>query len=172
MRAIRKAFAAMTPVVMLSLLAVGVTESPAFASGCYGYSCHGYDMYHFGCTYDISPPAAAAVDARNVVLAYVYNRYSSGCKANWTEAQLTSAGLAAGDSIDAETFTTDSHGQGETVYAPTAVGNQGRLNEPASGTYRGSYSIYTDMVDGTYVVTSHVSVFHGTTYVTGADLPQ
>ena len=77
MRPIRKALAALTPVLMLSLLGVGVSAVPASAaSGCYGYSCHGYDLYHFGCTYT-STTAANAFDG-NTKLATVYNRYSAG----------------------------------------------------------------------------------------------
>lgn len=145
----------------LTLLGMGLATTPATAAGCYGYSCHGYDMNHFGCTYT-STTSAAAVDYRTgVIVAYVYNRYSAGCNSNWTEAQLTPAGYAAGDTLVGEIFTTDSQGKGETMYYP-GNGNQGALNEPSTGTYYGTSSIYTDMVDGTNLTTSDALVYSGT----------
>jgi hypothetical protein len=166
MRRLTRALAAFAPTLPLVLLGIGATGGPASAAGCYGYTCHGYDMYHFGCTYDTST-SAAAIGANNTVLAYVYNRYSSGCHSNWSEAQLTSAGYAAGDTISAETSTTDSHIPpiNEVIYAPTNQDNQGRTNEAGSVPYGGTSSIYTDMVDGTNLVTSDVLVWHGTTSV-------
>jgi hypothetical protein len=160
-RIIGKTFAALTPLSLLSLLAIGASAAPASAaSGCYGYSCHGYDLYHFGCTYSSTVSAAAADPVSGVILAYVYNRYSAGCNANWSEAQLTPAGYAAGDTISVLT-TTDSGSQTEDMYAPASDDNRGLLVEQPSGVWKGSASIYTDMVDGTNLASSYVEVYHG-----------
>ncbi|TKA06351.1 hypothetical protein [Actinacidiphila oryziradicis] len=159
MRPSYRALVAFTSSMALGLLGVGVTAAPASAAGCYGYTCHGYDMYHFGCTYT-STTSAAAVDKRTgVIVGYVYNRYSKGCNSNWAEAQLTPAGVAAGDTLIAQIVTTDSKGNSEVMNAPAVGnGNQGALTEAAGQDYSGSASIYTDMVDGTNLTYSYALV--------------
>ncbi|MFC4035271.1 hypothetical protein ACFO3J_27925 [Streptomyces polygonati] len=55
--------------------------SASSAATCWGYTCHDYHPYHFGCTDNIST-SAPAVALNGTILAYVYNRYSSGGNAN------------------------------------------------------------------------------------------
>lgn len=165
MRRLTRVIAAVVPAIPLALFGLGVTAGPASAAGCYGYSCYGYDMYHFGCTYNST--TAAAATANGVVLAYVYNRYSSGCKSNWAEAQLTPAGYAAGDSMDVAIRTHEST-YDSVMWAPETQGNQGLLDEPYSGEYYGTSSIYTDMVDGTNMAYATVVIYHGGNFVTHA----
>lgn len=158
MRPIRKALAALTP-VMLSLLGVGVPAAPASAaSGCYGYSCHGYDLYHFGCTY--TSTTAANAFSGNTKLATVYNRYSAGCNSNWAEAILTPAAISAGDKMAISIETEDSKGTSEWMQYP-GPSNTGSLTESwySNQFYGGSASAYTDMVDGTNLTWASVSVY-------------
>lgn len=160
MRSIRSTLAALTPVLTLSLLGVGVSAGPASAtSGCYGYGCHGYDMNHFQCTYTSSLPSDAVFNGTR--LATVYNRYSGGCRSNWAEAVLSPAALAAGDTMLVTVNTqTDSHGTSEQMWFPGSSSNQGALNEyGVMPYYGGSASAYTDMVDGTNLATASVLVF-------------
>jgi hypothetical protein len=160
MRPIRKALAALTPVFMLSLLGVGVSTAPASAaSGCYGYTCHGYDLYHFGCSY--TSTTAANAFSGNTKLATVYNRYSAGCNSNWAEAILTPAAISAGDKMAIEVSTDrDSEGTSEWMDYP-GPSNTGAPTESwyPNDFYSGSASVYTDMVDGTNLTYASVSVY-------------
>jgi hypothetical protein len=158
-KGIRKTLAAVTPVFMLSLLGVGVSAAPASAAGCYGYTCHGYDLYHFGCTYTSSTTADAV--SGGVRLATVYNRYSGGCKSNWAEAVLSPAAINAGDKMVIGIWTTDSKGNYEEMDYP-GPSNTGALTElwnSSYGYYGGSASAYGDMVDGTNVTYAFVNVY-------------
>lgn len=145
-----------------SILGVVVSATPASAAGCYAYSCHGYDLYHFGCTYtSTTADSAVTYDGRTAV-ATVYNRYSGGCRSNWAEAALTPAALAAGDTmlVGIITHDFDSRGNSESMDYPSTSSNRGALQEyPAQPYYGGAASAYTDMVDGTNLTEAWIHVF-------------
>lgn len=152
-----KPIATLGAALALSLLGVVGTAAPASAAGCYGYNCHGYDMNYKGCSASGSLEAAA-VDARGVVLGYVWNRYSAGCRSNWTEAELSPAAIAAGDTMSTQMQTTDSRGYSELMEDPTTQDNRGLLHEARSGTH-GAGHYYGDMVDGTNVTEADILIY-------------
>src|SRR4029077_5387110 len=90
----------------------------------------------------------------------LWNRYSSGCKANWARAQLTIAGIKAQDTFWIDVYTTDSQGHKEFMCYP-GPDNTGLLTEIQDcdvPTYGGSEILYTDMVDGTKLTTADIWV--------------
>src|ERR1700704_5948145 len=106
--------------VVLSLLLVvvwtgiGISRmaAPAYASSCYGYSCHGRDPVAAGCPVSSTTVTYGAY-------ATVWNRYSYVCKANWARAQLTPAAISAGYQWSVGITTIDSLGYSERACEPT-----------------------------------------------------
>jgi hypothetical protein len=154
--------------LLLGGLAAG-TQSASASTGCSGFSCHGHDPFVYNCGY-YTPDSAGAYSG-NTELAVLKNWYGH-CNANWSEGYLTSAGLAAHDSIIITIDTTDSRGDYEFMCYP-GPDNTGALVENCSGaTYGGSSTAWTDMVDGTNITQSFIYVYHGSTLITEATVSQ
>ena len=158
--------AAACALVLTSLTALTVSATPAYAVTCYGYSCHGHDPVIYGCSATSSDGPYYAVDpADDAPVAWIQNRYSYGCNANWSRGQLTSVGIARGYKIYVDVSTTDSNNQTEWNWYPgpsnTGALQEWRTNWPTGG-YGGSLIIFTDMVDGTHITYSTVWVHNST----------
>jgi hypothetical protein len=139
-----------------------LTATSALAAGCSGYSCHGRDPVAEGCS--ASSTVTAYASAGGVTYATLWNRYSGGCNANWSRAQLTSAAINAGYKMYVLASTSDSHGNFEDMCWPGPDNNIGELvenctNYPYSG-YGGSSTAYSDMVDGTNTTFAYVFVYN------------
>jgi hypothetical protein len=155
----RRAYLVIAAVVMIAGLgAVGLARAPlASAAPCWGASCRGLDPATTGCNqYDssqvTSPPGQ---------LATVVNWYSTGCNANWAQAWLSPAALAAGDLIAVLISTTDSQNPPQLEYEcyPGTGSNTGKNEGCIAGVrYGGSAAAYTDMVDGTHTTYAGVLV--------------
>lgn len=125
---------------------------------CSGYSCHGRNPTVYDCT--AASTVTAPVKYGSTQVATLYDRYSSGCNANWGRAQLTAAGLKAHDQIIVAIATIDSRGHYESMCYP-GPNNTGQLIEACSGAgYAGSLFAYSDMVDGTNTATASVGVYN------------
>jgi hypothetical protein len=140
-----------SPVVL-----VAIPPSPAFAAGCWSYSCVGYAPARYGCSWDTSVTGYAH-NASGTTIANVWNWYSNNCHTNWAAASLTAAGLAAGDSLRVWAMTSDTRGNFEYMCGP-GPSNIG-ANEPCQGFYSGPYLLWTDMVEGTNVAVAKLTVF-------------
>ena len=153
MKRVRRTVAILATAFLLGLLGMGVSATPASAATCSGYSCAGHDPVNAGCS-------ASSTKTTTGTYATVWNRYSSGCNANWARAQLTSAAFNAGDSMLIVVTTTDSRSQSESMCYP-GPSDTGQLNEYCySGQYySGSSAAYTDMVDGTHVAQAFAYVY-------------
>lgn len=154
----RFAWLAATAAILLAAAGImpALNATSAQAAGCSGYSCHGYDPVAEGCSATSTTTAYAT--AGGVTYATVWNRYSAGCNANWSRAQLTSAAINAGYSMLVFADTSDSHGTYEDVCWPGPDNNIGALNESCGGPYGGSSIAYSDMVDGTNTTNAVVFV--------------
>jgi hypothetical protein len=132
---------------------LGVSASPAAAATCSGISCAGHDPVNAGCAVSSTKTTVGG-------LATVWNRYSSGCNANWARAQLTTAAFNAGDSLIIIVTTTDSLSQSESMCYP-GPSDTGALHEYCylNQYYSGSGAAYTDMVDGTHVTQAFAYVY-------------
>lgn len=157
---------------------VGMAGS-ASAATCYGASCAGHDPAIYGCS--VTHTVSAAAQLNGVTLATVENRYSGGCVTNWGRAQLSAAGLQAGDSIVVDVYAQDRNGVNEYMCYP-GPSNTGQLQENCncpnlsfcpSGTYRGSSWAYTDMVDGDKLATARIFVYNSSgKWITQAEISQ
>ena len=159
----RLAIYASTVALMAGLAVVGAAGS-ASAATCFGYSCHGHDPEIYGCS--ATTTETVPVTANGVRIATLWNRYSSGCKANWARAQLTTAGINAHDTFWIDAYTTDSQGHKEFMCYP-GPDNSGLLIETPDCNvppYGGSEILYTDMVDGTNLATADIWVFDSSGY--------
>jgi Protein of unknown function (DUF2690) len=127
----------------------------AQASPCSGYSCHGHDPVAWGC--DKYQLTSTETDG---ALATVVNWYSTGCNANWAQAWLSPAAIAAGDKMTADIEAIDTQGNEEIMCYP-GPGDTGNLMELCydGGYYSGSAPAYTDMVDGTNLTYAAVYVW-------------
>ena len=133
----------------------------ASAAGCYGRSCAGWDPVARGCS-------VTSTTSSGGTWGTLWNRYSSGCKANWARGQLSAAALAAGDTMWLEITTTDSAGQDEYICWPNyGTDNQGLTFESCYGAspYGGSSIVYSDMVDGTNITHADMIILHGADFV-------
>jgi hypothetical protein len=151
-----------------SLLGAGfMIAGPAISASavsCTGYACVGHDPLKYGCS--ISVTATTDAYYNGVQVAWLWNRYSKACNANWSEAQLTTAGLNAGDSLTTDIWTMDTNGNYEFMCFP-GPSNTGTNPENCSSCSYGACSttgngnfIYTDMVDGTKSTTAGVVVLN------------
>lgn len=132
----------------------------ASAASCSGYSCHGLDPEIYGCS--ATSTITVPVKYDGVQVATLWNRYSSGCNANWARGQLTTAGRSAHDTFGITVTTTDNQGYEFMCYP--GADNLGLIDEyyfclglPA---YGGSQILYTDMVDGTKKTTAVIYVYN------------
>jgi hypothetical protein len=149
--------------VAIALLAAGGTASmlsatAASAASCSGFSCHGYDPVAEGCSTTSTTTAYAS--SGGVTYATLWNRYSAGCKANWSRAELTSAAISAGYTMLVLADTSDSRGNYEDMCWPGPNNNVGALNESCGNPYGGSSIAYTDMVDGTNTADAYVYIYN------------
>lgn len=144
-----------------TVLTLGGTAPPATATTttCYGYTCHGHDPGRYGCV--VTSTKVATVYQGTTPIATLENRYSYGCNANWAQAQLTSTAINWGYRITVCVDTTDSRGSFEQMCAPTAYPDSGALQEPPEPC-GSSGPLSTDMVDGTDITTTTLTVFDST----------
>lgn len=166
-------------VVLAGGFAILGTSGSASAATCFGASCAGHDPALYNCSATHTVSAVAQVNG--VTLATVENRFSSGCDSNWGRAQLSAAGLQAGDSLVVDVFALDRNGVNEYMCYP-GPSNTGRTQESCtctnlsfcpSGTYHGSSWAYTDMVDGKNVATARVFVYNSSgQWITQAEASQ
>lgn len=120
---------------------------------CTGYSCHGYDPHAWGC----DKYRTTSTETRGA-LATIVNRYSAGCNANWAQARLSPAAIAAGDKMTTDIEAVDTRGNWEVMCYPGAS-DTGGLTELCTGDYSGSAPGYTAMVDGTNLTFAAVYVW-------------
>jgi hypothetical protein len=157
----RRAYLVIAAVAMIAGLgAVGLARAPlASAAPCSGASCQGLDPATTGCNqYDSSQVTTPDPHP----LATLVNWYSTGCNANWAQAWLSPAALAAGDVMAVVISTTDSQNPPQLEYEcyPGTGSNTGKNEGCDAGVrYGGSAGAYTDMVDGTNTTYAGVSVY-------------
>ncbi len=145
-------------IAAFAALVLGASASPALASSCSGWSCHGHDPSIYGCS-ATSTGQADVKDSDGAVVATLQNRYSSGCNANWARAWLTQTGLSRGYMFQTWITTTDSQGHSESMCFPSSLNNSGQLTESCSGYYgKDTQVTWTDMVDGTNLTTANITV--------------
>ncbi len=176
MRLVARLGMAVAVLVATTATVLGATAGPAAAAGCWGLGCHGYDVNYMGCAVSsVVGPHAAKDPKDGVVVAYVENRYSYGCNANWARGWLTQAGIDRGYRIQVVVTTYDS--QVPSVYeqmcVPNAANNTGTTEEDCSGTFGGSTAVlFTDMVDGHNKTYAYVHVWSGSTFVVQGEADQ
>ncbi len=153
MRYFRKV-ALLTALGIATTLSVApITASPAYAASCYATNCAGHDPTTHGCT-------VSSTTTTNGALATLWNRYSYVCDANWARAQLTTAALNAGYSMEISIDTIDRAHNSESMCWPSPDNDQGFSDEFCTGSYGGSSIAYTDMVDGTDATQAYVIVLN------------
>jgi hypothetical protein len=143
-----------TLTALLSLGAVVPAASAANAAGCYAISCAGWDPVARGCS-------VTSTTAYNGPLGTVWNRYSAGCKSNWSRGQLSAASVSAGYQMIVSITTVDSSGAREWACWPAVAGqnNAGVRSESCSNTWYGGSSVgYSDMVDGTNITSAFIEI--------------
>jgi len=138
------------------------TAGPAQASVCWALSCVGHDPVVYGCT--VSTTTTNTVQLNGVVLATIWNRYSSNCRTNWGRGQLSQAALNLHYKMDVSiTTNNDSEGEYEGMCYP-GPSDKGTKLESCAGypPYGGPLPAYTDMVDGVRETTADVAVYDST----------
>jgi hypothetical protein len=131
---------------------------------CHGISCHGHDPYLYGCT--ASSHKSAYFYLTGTWVATVTNYYSIKCNANWTQAWLSSNAVYGGWNfgITLTTYDSQSPPQLESMCwsGPNSPNNTGGISEPCIPQvppyYNGTGPAWTDMVDGTNLTFSGMSV--------------
>lgn len=158
---------------LASGFAIAGTASSAYASSpCPSYAkccqagCAGHDPSVYDCA--VSSTVTVPVDYNGTQYATLWNRYSWECDANWARAQLTTAGINAGDSLQVGIDTNN-----ESMCYPSPDNNTGLSYEPCTNSpnwpnyfppysYGGSSAAYTDMVNGTNATDAWVNLFDNT----------
>ncbi len=162
MSGIRKILVSLATALLLSGGIVGVAAVPASAATCFGYSCHGRDPVAYNCS-TVSLAGPAYMKSGSTVLATLWNRYSTPCRANWASAYLSPAAISAHYKEYVSVDTTDSQGHFEFVCWP-GPNSTGALIEDCSnfstGGYGGSGEAWSDMVDGTNTTLAAVCVYN------------
>lgn len=123
------------------------SASPNVSYGCYAVTCDGKDPVATNCSLSALTTVAITVTDNKGTVATGKNVYSSGCKANWTEADSVASRVGSVALIGSAK---DSTGKNYFVCFP---GTDGYGSCTVTGFYNGStgWPAYTDMVDGTNI---------------------
>ena len=144
----RRTWSLLAAALMLAVLFIAIPRTSAFAAskhvarpaaGCYETSCYNKDPYQEGCSVSSikGPVYVTDVDGN---IAKVWNYYSSGCDANWTQGQLVNP---SGANLRITIYTS-----GETTLC---------YPDTCTSYYNGNSVAWTNMVNGKNVTTSCAS---------------